>query len=169
MSQNPYAPPEAEVDGIALPTPAAPAPALWNPNAAALWSLLLSPAFGAFLHMKNWAALGESGREDTSRKWFFGLIAGYLALSIASIWLPESRHVDALSRGGGVGLLVGWYFADARSQIEYVLRRHGKGYPRRGWLAALLLGLAGLVAFFVGAVALNLAIAAVLDLDAEGA
>jgi hypothetical protein len=43
------------------------APALWNPNAAANWSLLFSPMFGAWLHMKNWAALGEPERAAARR------------------------------------------------------------------------------------------------------
>ena len=59
MSQeNPYAPPTAAVADIGTAT-AAPRPPLWNPGAAASWSLLLSPVFGAILHMKNWQAMGE--------------------------------------------------------------------------------------------------------------
>ena len=54
MTPNPYAPPKAEVADVGRTEVA---PALWNPNAAASWSLLFSPAFGAFLHMKNWQAL----------------------------------------------------------------------------------------------------------------
>ena len=50
MNPNPYAPPTARVDDVATGDAA---PALWNPNAAANWSLLFSPAFGAWLHMKN--------------------------------------------------------------------------------------------------------------------
>ena len=53
MSLNPYSPPGAIIDDVMN------APPLWNPNAAANWSLLFSPAFGAFVHMKNWQALGE--------------------------------------------------------------------------------------------------------------
>jgi hypothetical protein len=51
MTTNLYAPPKAQVADIVQGEAA---PALWNPGAAASWSLLLSPAFGAFLHMKNW-------------------------------------------------------------------------------------------------------------------
>jgi hypothetical protein len=58
--------------------PANPAPpaaptlgnAIWNPNAAANWSLLFSPAFGAYLHMLNWRALGQPGRAASAQHWF---------------------------------------------------------------------------------------------------
>lgn len=43
------------------PTREAAAIALWNPNAAANWSLLFTPLFGAYLHMLNWRSLGEAG------------------------------------------------------------------------------------------------------------
>ena len=64
MSTNPYAPPKAVVADIA---PRQDSPPLWNPNAAANWSLLLSPAFGAFLHMKNWEELGEPAKAAASK------------------------------------------------------------------------------------------------------
>ena len=50
MQDDRYAPPLAPV---ADPRPSGAfgaAPPLWNPNAAGFWSLLFSPAFGAFLH-----------------------------------------------------------------------------------------------------------------------
>jgi len=33
------------------------------------WSLLFTPAFGAFLQMRNWEALGEPSKAVTSRIW----------------------------------------------------------------------------------------------------
>lgn len=168
MSQNPYAPPEADVDAVAPPPPSAPAPALWNPNAAANWSLLLTPAFGAFLHMKNWAALGEPQKADASRKWFVAVLAFYLVMAIVAAVLPESREMNVVSRGFGIGLLAAWYFSSAREQMQHVLGRYGKAYPRRGWGVALLLGLAGIVAYVVVAIMVGAAVALVFGLDPEG-
>jgi predicted amidophosphoribosyltransferase len=28
--------------------------AIWNPNAASNWSLVFTPAFGSYLHARNW-------------------------------------------------------------------------------------------------------------------
>jgi len=168
MSQNPYAPPEADVDAVAPPPSSAPAPALWNPNAAANWSLLLTPAFGAFLHMKNWAALGEPQKADASRKWFIAVIAIFLALTIVAAMLPASPAMGAASRSVGIGLLVAWYLTSAREQMQYVLGRYGKTYPRRGWGMALLLGLAGLVAFVVVAFVLGMVLELVFGFGREG-
>jgi hypothetical protein len=165
MSQNPYAPPEADVDAVAPPPPSAPAPALWNPNAAAGWSLLLTPAFGAFLHMKNWAALGEAHKADASRKWLVAVLAVFLVMTIIAAALPESRAVNMASQGVGIGMLVAWYFSSAREQMQYVLGRYGKTYPRRGWVVALLLGLAGTMAYFV---LVFVAVALVFGLAPEG-
>lgn len=149
MEHNPYAPPQAVVDEAGRSAQAAPAPALWNPNAAAAWSLLLTPAFGAFLHMKNWQALGEPEKAEASRKWVIGVIVAMFVLTIIAVLLPESKGMDSALRGGGIGLLVGWYISSAKAQVALVLARHGKAYPRRGWLVPLLLGLAAIVGFVV--------------------
>jgi hypothetical protein len=66
MTPNRYAPPTADVADIGRGQTA---PALWNPNAAASWSVLFSPAFGAFLHMKNWQALGEPAKASAAKIW----------------------------------------------------------------------------------------------------
>ena len=36
--------------------------ALWNPDAAACWSMLFTPLFGTILVIRNWEALGEPKR-----------------------------------------------------------------------------------------------------------
>ena len=59
-SDKRYAPPTAHVDDVHAARQSAVAPPLWNPGAAMAWSLLFSPIFGAFVHMKNWQALGPS-------------------------------------------------------------------------------------------------------------
>ena len=45
-----------------------PSCALWNRSAAARWSLVFTPAFGAFVLMRNWHALGEPERAASARK-----------------------------------------------------------------------------------------------------
>jgi len=68
-------------------------PALWNPNAAAMWSLLLSPAFGAYLHAANWRSLGNQHRAAANMGWFW-LTVGVLVFSLATPFLPLPDHFD---------------------------------------------------------------------------
>ena len=54
-----------------VPLPEAPikrrAREIWNPNAAANWSLLFTPAFGAYIHYLNWQKMGKT--EVAPEKW----------------------------------------------------------------------------------------------------
>jgi hypothetical protein len=145
MDLNPFAPPKAEVADV---MPGVPAPALWNPNAAANWSLLFSPVFGAFLHMKNWEALGEPAKASASRRWAAAGVVVFVVLALASALLPE-KATDGISRAGAIGLLFAWYFASARQQTAFVKARFGKEYPRRGWTKPLLLAVVALLGFVV--------------------
>ena len=144
MPANPYAPPRAEVADIARGERT---PALWNPNAAANWSLLFSPVFGALVHMKNWQALGESEKATSAKHWAAGALVVFVVLALVSGLAPDNKAMDALSRIVPIGLLFGWYFASARHQTAYVKARFGKNYPRRGWLKPLVFGVLGIVGF----------------------
>jgi hypothetical protein len=146
VASNPFAPPKAEVADV---MPGKPAPALWNPNAAANWSLLFSPVFGAFLHMKNWEALGEAGKASASRRWAVTGVVVFVVLALASAFLPE-KPMDGISRAGAIGLLFAWYFASARQQTAFVKARFGKEYPRRGWAKPLFLAVLAVLGFVVG-------------------
>lgn len=132
QSQNPYAPPQTEANTNPARAKKGQPPALFNPNAAANWSLLLTPAFGAFLHWRNWKALGE----DKGLAWFAGC-----ALVVPFLGAMSAARVP------GVGLLfLGlWYFSAARPQVKFVEERWGTDYPRRSMLSAVLSGVAILV------------------------
>ena len=130
MTPNPYAPPKSEVADVVGDRVA---PALWNPNAAASWSLLLSPAFGAFLHMKNWQALGESGKAAKAKLWVIASLAILVGVALVSAFLPDSKAFDGLSRIASVALLLSWYYTSGKPQVGYILSRYGNSYPRRGW------------------------------------
>ena len=160
MEPNPYAPPRASVADVA---DGKVAPALWNPNAAASWSLLLSPAFGAILHLKNWQRLGEPGKAATSRIWAIVTVALLAVVIVASVLLPEAKALDAVSRVVGLALLLGWYFSIGRSQAAYVHARYGKGYPRRGCTKPLLLALLAFIAFIGLAIGIALVVAPAVD------
>jgi hypothetical protein len=146
VTENLYAPPKSKVadigrDGVS--------PAIWNPNSAANWSLLFSPAFGAYLHMKNWEALDEPAKASVAKVWVFVTLLVFAGIPVAAAFLPNPRSLDGVSRTAGFVLLLSWYFSSGRSQAEYIKSRYGKDYPRRNWGKPLLLACLALVGFIV--------------------
>lgn len=120
------------------PCPDAPACGLWNPSAAATWSLVFTPAFGAFIHMLNWQALGQPAQAAAARRWFYAS----LALLMLQIW---TRALNArlgteplLLHPASVLFLLVWYFGAARPQARLVRARYGAGYRRRRWDSVLM-------------------------------
>ncbi|MGN6526593.1 MAG: hypothetical protein ACTHL8_09405 [Burkholderiaceae bacterium] len=148
-SENSYAPPRAAVVEVASHEPA---PRLWNPNAAASWSLVFSPVFGSILHMKNWKAMGDERRAATSRKWAIASAAFFVVAMLLGVARPQDKAIDALSRIGGLVLLLAWYYSIGKSQNALVLVRYGKNYPRKGWAKPLATAIALLLAFIVAGV-----------------
>lgn len=144
-------------------------PALWNPNSAALWSLLFSPAFGAFLHGRNAEALGRTEEAKANRIFFLGTL-GFVGLAtLVGIFvpgIPDSVWI-ALSRGGGIGLLLGWYLGVGGKQIRYVKETWHDGYPRRPWTKPLLVAVGCLVAYFIAIVVLLVAADALLGVRSQ--
>ena len=154
MQANPYAPPKAELadtlqDGTS--------PHLWNPGAAANWSLLFSPAFGAFLHMKNWEALGEPDKAAAAKKWVVLTLIVLALLPVATVLLANNGSMAAVPRLTGIVLLFGWYFSNGRGQMAYVNSKFGKRYPRRGWGKPVLIAVSALVGFYIYAVVVVIA------------
>lgn len=147
MSTNPYTAPKSDLTEPSQDTQAN--PLLWNPNAAANWCLLLSVAFGAFLHMKNWEALGELEKARSSRAWFIFSIVWLLCSCLLDIVLPEVKALDAISRVGFLVMLIVWYVSSAKPQIRYVQARFGKDYRRRPWGKPFLFVLASFVGLIV--------------------
>lgn len=113
-------------------------PKLWNPNAAANWSLLFTPVFGAWLHAKNWQALGQLDQASISMRWVW---CGFLFLAIVP-FLP-----DSLGSAPGIGFVFAWYFTSAKAQIKYI-SEHKVNYNKQSWIKPLLIGLAGIVIYY---------------------
>lgn len=147
-SEKLFAPPQAHVADINVNVTEI-APPLWNPNAAASWSLLFSPLFGALLHMKNWQAMGETEKAESARKWAYGSLAFIMVMLLMGVIMPSSPAVDLVSRVGGFSLLIAWYYAGGKRQQAAVLARYGKNYPRKGWAKPLGLAVLALVGFVV--------------------
>jgi hypothetical protein len=144
LSSNPYAPPKAFVADIPAQVDS---PPLWNPNAAANWSLLFSPAFGAFLHMKNWEALGEPEKASAAKVWVIVALVLVFGLPLVSLLVPAMAGFQSIFRLFGLVLLISWYSSSGRPQARYVKDRFGKDYPRRGWGKPLLIAFGAAIAY----------------------
>ena len=122
---------------------------IWNPDLATIFSLSLTPIFGAYLHMLNWRALGEPQRAATSQKWLNASIAMVVLYTISPVALPDLK--DAEEEMGLVAwvFLMSWYFASARSQAKFVKERYGTNYTERPWGKALGIALLGQLGFMV--------------------
>lgn len=135
-SDERYRPPQSENFGSE-------APALWNPNAAACWSLLFSPIFGAALHMFNARAMGDAELEKLNK----GFMWGTLAVLVIAILLAIFSGIKA--NFVGIAALGAWYGAVGRKQVALVKERYGSNYPRRSWGKPILFGVLGIVALYV--------------------
>ena len=153
MEANPYAAPTASLADQVVP-----APALWNPNAAASWSLLFTPAFGSFLQMRNWQAMGEDAKAKASWYWFIATFALIALAMLPTFLLPETHALNKIADRAGFIILLTWYISNGREQAKVVSDRFGKNYPRRPWLVPILVGFAGVIAFLVVIVVLVLAL-----------
>ncbi len=146
MSDNLYAPPQSPVADVSPNGDVA--PPLWNPNAAASWSLLFTPVFGAYLQMRNWQAMGQHDRAKQALWWIVGYFL-MIAYGVMSAAFQSAGTGGASLRGMGFLYLIIWYFVAARPQVRYVEERYGGNYPRRPWLVPILVAFGAYVAFFV--------------------
>jgi hypothetical protein len=122
-----------------------PAPALWNPDAAGVWSVFLTPVFGSVLLLRNWEALGELVEVQKAREWLIGSVMAVLL----------GPFVPALP----LVYIVVWYMLFQRRQTQYVWARCGRSYPRRSWLEPLSFGVLGAIVYTAVVKALWLALA----------
>ncbi len=121
-------------------------PALWNPNAAACWSLIFTPLFGATLHLLNWRSMQRAERMVGAKAWLVVSAVLFLLTMVLSITLPAASN--ALRVGSFVYLLI-WYFAAARPQVKFVKLEYGRDYVRRAWWVPLLIAIVVVVASMI--------------------
>ena len=115
---------------------------IWNPNAAINWSLLLSPAFGAYIHALNWRKLGEEGRAKTAMIWFYVILGLLIVTFLAAI-----NEGTASPGSVSFGLLLIWYFFAGKVQAKYVKEKFGSDYARLSWYKPLTIGIAAFLGF----------------------
>ena len=145
MQDNHYAPPKALVDDVGAAVEVA--PPLWNPNAAASWSLLFTPVFGTILHWRNWSAMGETKHAAAAKTW---LIAAVVVIIVLLVLIYAGLAARGTVRIANVVFLLTWYFAAAKPQAKAVAERFGEAYPRRGWLVPIAIALTAIIAAIAG-------------------
>lgn len=128
------------------PPPGGRLPALWNPKAAAVWSLVFTQAFGAFLHARNAEAMGRLEEAKANRTWFYVSMA-YLGLTLVTIPFPAVP--GGLFSLAAFGLLIGWYWNVGRKQVVYVRQTWREGYLRKPWKKPLLIAFCCLMGTFI--------------------
>lgn len=126
--------------------------ALWNPDVAALLSLLFSPAFGAIIHALNWLRLGQRRRATNAWLWALFILVAKVVYSIYAM----NANSDKLTWSDGYKLMqfvmiILWYFCAARSQGQYIAREMRGGYRRESWfipvcIAIIMFGSLGVLA-----------------------
>jgi len=141
-------------------TPIDKPPAIWNPNAAACWCLLFTPAFGAFLHAQNADTLGRAEEAKANRIWFKISIA-FLICILVSVLIPGIP--DGIFRFAGLGLLFGWYFSVGKKQIIFVKSTWQDRYERKSWKQPLLIAFGCLVVSFIVSFALAVVAESIFD------
>ena len=122
-------------------------PKLWNPNAAALLGLLLTPIFSAYIHMKNWQSLGDIKKSKEQKIWFIiSLIIPFFYIFIPyliylnnpiSPILTEDK-IRFLINGLSIIFLLAWYFLSGKVQINYCRNKLNNQYYKKNWLGLSL-------------------------------
>ena len=112
-------------------------PNLWNPNAAANWSLLFTPLLGAWLHAKNWEKLKEPEAAKKSMLWVYAGVVFLLVLP----FLPED-----IGYSPGLIFILAWYFTSGKKQVKFI-KEKAIEYQKKSWNKPLLFGVIGLVVY----------------------
>lgn len=129
--------------------------AIWNPNAASIWSPIFTPAFGSYLHALNWHTLGEPEKEKSAIGWFYFSLAMLGVYVFMGLFMENSEKTGDSVRALGVLYLLVWYFSAGRAQVKYIEERFGSTYPRRSWGKPLLIGVGAKVGYFMLAAAID--------------
>lgn len=124
-------------------------PPLYNPTAVALWSLLFTP-FGAWMHAKNWEAVGEDELARQNRLFAFVVVALIVGANLVEMLFGISIPSLSVSL---IPLLV-WYRTLGKQQIDLVKEELGSDYEKRSLVVPVLVGVVGgiigvVVTFFI--------------------
>lgn len=112
-------------------------PPLYNPNAAALWSILFIP-FGAWIHAKNWEAVGE---DELAKQNHWCIIM--MLVFVFGTYFVEMTTGIKIPSSIALGLLFGWYFWLGKKQIALFKEELGTDYEKKSLVMPVLVGVFG--------------------------
>ena len=125
--------------------------AVWNPDAAAGWSLIFTPAFGSYIQMLNWKTLSEPEKAASAKTWFYisiwVLLANLASSLVALFWEVNSRTADVVLGFAPLVCLYVWWISTGRWQGIYLREKFGARYSRKPWGKPLLLGIGAYIIF----------------------
>ena len=113
--------------------------ALWDPFAAALWSIVLSPAFGTYIHLLNWKTLNEPQKANSTKIWF------YVSFAVMII-SPFLMGINYSGLGSLIYLII-WYLISGQLQKNYLSEKFGSSYIRKSWGKPLLIAFIAILIF----------------------
>ena len=115
-------------------------PALWNPQVAGLWSVLLSWAFGSFLLARNWEALGNPARAKRCMLWFYAVFPWAAVFALLLYLTPIDLNDLSMDNDGVVFLrclvhylvplipMFVWAFVEVKPQAKFIKDNFGDRY-----------------------------------------
>lgn len=117
-------------------------PRLWNVIAIGVWSVILTPVFGAFLVRRNWLALGDVAQARVAKRWLVGNLVTLIALLFVQTRWPHTFNALLVAH------TMIWFTLGAYQQKVRVDQLGGR-FRRRSWFAPLVGGFVGIVAIVV--------------------
>ncbi len=117
---------------------------LWNPNAAAIWSLFFTPIFGAWIHARNWKALNrqKEARWSMMAVCLYILFYMYFVFHVYFIGEPKTNPLTI-----SVIIFTTWYFSLGKMQAKHV-KESVYDYNKKSLIKPLLFGVFGYVLFY---------------------
>lgn len=145
--------------------------AIWNPSTAASLSVVLTPAFGSYLHASNWRTLGQPERAAASKVWFYVSLLILAVMAIVAIGFvgkagADNDTVRGIVNIGGLVYFVVWYVLSGRKQVSYVKEQFGKTYTKKSLVKPVLVAFACAIAY--AAVIFGLLVATHGGADTDG-
>lgn len=116
---------------------------VFSPDAATLWSLLLTPAFAAAVEILNLQLMKR--KEGWLQAWiYFALMFGLSIWGIVFLFHAKPSFLSPLLASIGLSAItIISYFISGKQQTAYLIREYGLHYARRPMLlVAILVGLA---------------------------
>lgn len=130
---------------------------LWSPAGIAVWSLLFTPAFGAWLQMYNYRRMGDAARAQRAWHWCLAGLAvlGWNAVAYA---FGARLGLDSLLFGWlSVALYAAWMIDTWPAHAQAVGKEWHAHRAPRSWDSVVVLGLAAALAYLAATAVLTLA------------